>query len=253
MGYQKITLTANKMDILGAQFNPISGEASIQDITVSGDFGLAGTDWIRWWDAATGRYAEASYWGIDPANYADGVYDPSDTEYESPLGVGWGDADAFIVNGSIPAGKAFWAKAENGGNIIVSGEVVTDGVVTLLANKMDLVCNPFPVDTDIQTISVGGNFGLAGTDWIRWWDAASGRYAEASYWGIDPANYADGVYDPSDTEYENPLGVGWGDADAFIVRATIPAGHGFWAKAENGGTLIFQNPTAPAASGEGND
>lgn len=249
MGYQKISLTANTKDILGAQFNPISGTATIQNIKVAGDFSIEGTDWIRLYDASTGQYAQAFYWGVDDDAEVYGVYNPDDEDYENPLGAGWGDGFAYIVEASLPAGKALWAQAKEGGSLVISGEVPTSGVVALGANTKDLVCNPFPVDTDIQTIGVSGDFSIEGTDWIRWFDASTGQYVQAFYWGVDDDEELYGVYNPDDEDYENPLGAGWGDGFAYIIRATIPAGHGFWAQAKNGGNLVFQNPLSASATG----
>ena len=240
------------MDILGAQFNPISGEASIQDIGVSGNFSISGGDWIMWWDPngnnGAGSYTKAFYWGVDENDDLFGVYSPDDEDYENPLGAGWGDPDAFIVDASISAGKGFWSQAVNGGSIVIVGEVPSSGTVSLSANKMDLVCNPYAVDTDIQTISVSGNFSISGGDWIMWWDPTgnngAGSYTKAFYWGVDETDDLFGVYDPKDEDYEDPLGAGWGDPDAFIIRHTIPAGHGFWCQAVNGGSLVFADPTA---------
>ena len=246
VGYQKIALTGGKSDILGAQFNPISGEASIQDITVDGDISIEGVDMIMWWDSATATYSKAFYWGVDVAEEYYGVYNPDDEEYENPLGAGWGDGNAYVVEASLPAGSGFWADSENGGYLVVSGEVPSSGIVPLVGGESALICNPFPVDTDIQTIGVSGDISIEGVDMIMWWDAATGTYSKAFYWGVDVAEEYYGVYNPDDEEYENPLGAGWGDGNAYIIRATIPAGHGFWAESENGGNLVFQNPMSAA-------
>ena len=235
VGYEKIGLEANAMDILAVQFQTVGGgEVSIQDITVDGQFSELGGDWIQWWDAEDGKYSKAFYWGES----VDGVFDPADEDYENPLGPGWGDPDQYIVEATLKPGQAFWSKAVKGGKVVVSGEVVSDGTVTLGANAMDLVCNPFPVDTDIQDIVPGGQFSELGGDWIQWWDAEEGKYSKAFYWGES----VDGVFDPADEDYENPLGPGWGDPDQYIIEATIKAGQGFWSKAVKGGTLTFKNP-----------
>ena len=117
--------------------------------------------------------------------------------------------------------------------------------------------NPISGEASIQDFGVSGNFSIAGGDWIMWWDPAgnngAGSYTKAVYWGVDAEEDIYGVYEADDEDYENPLGAGWGDPDAFIIRHTIPAGRGFWCKTVSGGNLVFQNPTAPAVSGDGND
>ena len=120
VGYEKISLEANAMDILAVQFQTVGGgEVSIQDITVDGQFSELGGDWIQWWDPETRKYQKAFYWGES----VDGVFDPSDEDYENPLGAGWGDPDQYIVEATIKAGQGFWSQAVKGGTLTFKNPV----------------------------------------------------------------------------------------------------------------------------------
>ena len=233
VGYQKIALNANKMDILGQSFQTIGSEAtSVQSIGVDGNFSEEGTDWIMVWDDATAAYTRLYYWG----DSVDGVF--ADDSYENSLGAGWGDPDQIVVSATINPGRAFWANAYEGGSLVLCGEVPSSGEVPTLANKMKLVANPYPVATDVQTIGVSGNFSEEGTDWIMVWDDVNAAYTRLFYWG----DSVDGVF--TDDTYETSLGAGWGDPDQIVVNYTIPAGRGFWVNAYEGGSLVFADPIA---------
>ena len=234
VGYEKIPLGVNAMDILACQFvdiGEVDGVVNIQDIVPDGDFATDGTDWIKVYNPATHQYTTAFYFGED----ADGVFDPTDTEYENSLGAGWGDSDQFKLDFDIAGGQGFWAKAVEGGTITVAGQVASSSTLTLNANEMDLLANPLPMAVNIQRIVPGGNFADDGTDWIKVYNPETHQYIAAFYFGED----ADGVFDPTDTEYENSLGAGWGDSDQFKLDFDIAVGQGFWAKAIEGGTLVF--------------
>ena len=242
VGYQKITLAANKMDILGQSFKTIGeNTTSVQAIDVAGDFSQVGGDWIMVWDDEAETYTRLYYWGAS----VDGVF--TDDTYTTSLGAGWGDPGQIVVDLNVNPGRGFWGNAENGGTIILKGEVPTSGEISAEANKMKLVVNPYPVDTDIQTIGVGGNFSQVGGDWIMVWDSENETYTRLYYWGAS----VDGVF--TDDTYTTSLGAGWGDPGQIVIRHTIPAGHGFWVNAENGGSLVFANPMAPAAPASGED
>ena len=237
VGYEKIEVPVNKMDIVAVQFKAVGGAdnfVDIQDITVEG-YGEKGTDWIKIYDPSTSRYTTAYYWGEEADG---GVYDPDDEDYENPLGAGWGDVDQFAVETTLDAGQGIWTQSETGGKLVVSGEVVTDNTVTVPVNKMTLVGNPLPMAVPLQNITVEG-YGEKGTDWIKIYNPATSRYVTAYYWGEEADG---GVYDPADEDYENPLGAGWGDVDQFAIDATILVGQGFWTQTESGGKLVF--PTA---------
>ena len=115
VGYTKIALPANKMTIIGNQFQNVGKTTiNIQDITVGGNFAQTGIDWIKFWDADTMTYQQAFYFGED----ADGVFDPEDYDYENSLGAGWGDRDQIIVDIDIDVGQGFWVQSVKGGTVI---------------------------------------------------------------------------------------------------------------------------------------
>ena len=230
VGYSKLQAPANKMVIVGNQFKKVGDNnavLNIQDIKPD-SFNPDGSDWLNFWDPANG-YTMVYWWG-DPD---DGIYDPSDTEYENSLGVGWGTADQFKVDFDVNVGRGFWAQSVEGGTVVDAGEVPSSTSVPVSANTMDLVCNPLPMAVNLQKIVPEG-FSPDGSDWINVWDSENG-YTMIYWWG-DPE---DGIYDPSDTEYDNSLGVGWGTADQFKVDRTIKIGEGFWVQSVTGGTLTF--------------
>ena len=238
VGYEKINVPANAMDIVAVQFQDVgeNGVIGLQSITVEG-YSPSGVDWIKIYDPSTSRYVTARYWGEEADG---GVYDPSDAEYNNPLGSGWGDVDQFAINVTLDAGQAVWTQAETGGKLVVSGEVASTNKVVIPANTMTLVGNPLPMAVPLQSITVEG-YSPSGVDWIKIYDPSTSRYVTARYWGEEADG---GVYDPSDTEYENPLGAGWGDVDQFMITTTISAGQGFWTQSETGGKLVF--PAVPA-------
>ena len=229
VGYTKITVPENKMDIVGVQFQNIGAEGtlSLQDIKVDGYEGY-GSDWIRIYDPVTYRYTTAIYWGEDMG----GVLDDEGNE----LGAGWGDEDQVAIDANLSAGTAVWTQSEAGGNLITSGEVVSGNTVVVPENKMTLVANPLPMAVSIQDITVDGYEGY-GSDWIRIYDPVTYRYTTAIYWGEDMG----GVLD----DEGNELGAGWGDEDQVAVDLTIAPGQGFWTQSEAGGSLVF-----PAISAE---
>ena len=223
------------MDILGQSFQTIGAEStSVQAIGVDGDFSEEGGDWIMVWDDATATYTRLYYWGES----VDGVF--ADDSYETSLGAGWGDPGQIAMSATINPGRGFWGSAENGGYLVLSGEVPSSGEVSTLANKMKLVANPYPVATDVQTIGVSGDFSEEGGDWIMVWNDATAAYTRLYYWG----DSVDGVF--TDDTYETSLGAGWGDPGQIVINYTIPAGRGFWVNSELGGSLVFADPTASA-------
>ena len=234
VGYEKIPLGANTMDILACQFvdvGEVAGAVNIQEIVPGGDFATDGGDWIKVYNPVTHLYTTAYYFGED----ADGIFDPTDTEYENSLGAGWGDGEQFKLDFDIAVGKGFWSQAVAGGSITVAGQVASSSTITLNSNEMDLFANPLPMAVNIQDVIPGGNFATDGGDWIKVYNPATHLYTTAYYFGED----ADGIFDPTDTEYENSLGAGWGDGEQFKLDFEIAGGQGFWAQAVEGGTLAF--------------
>jgi hypothetical protein len=118
---------------------------------------------------------------------------------------------------------------------MISGEVVakTDNQLATLANKMDLICNTFPVDMSIQDIVPVSGFSTTGGDLIKVWNASTRTYVSAYYYSDV---YADDNYDPS-------LGAGWADGNQIKLNTIIAAGQGFWLTTAQNAVVSF---TAPA-------
>jgi hypothetical protein len=160
----------------------------------------------------------------------DGVYE--DDTYKKLLGPGWGDDAQVAVDLNLSAGTGFWTQSEEGGKLIISGEVGENNVVVVPVNKMTLVANPLPMSVNLQDIHVDG-YSEEGADWIKIYNPSTYTYTTVYYWG----EAMDGVYE--DDTYKNLLGPGWGDEAQVAVDLEILAGQGFWTQAEEGGSLVF--------------
>ena len=243
VGYTKISIPAGKQTIIGVQFQQINGgTVDLQNIKTEG-YSQNGGDWVMIWDAPTQSYTKAFYWGENSADggvWTGGADDPDAV----CLGAGWGDTDAVVIDATLSAGQGLWTKSVQQGQILVSGEVATSLEVSIPAGKQTLVCNPLPVEVDLQDIAATG-YSQNGGDWVMVWDATTQSYTKAFYWGENSADggvWTGGADDPDAV----CLGAGWGDTDAVVVNATIAVGQGFWTKSVATGTLVF--PALPAAS-----
>ena len=232
VGYEKISVPVNKMDLVGIQFQTVgtNGVINIQDITTEGWDGY-GSDWLKVYNPNTSRYTTAYYVSEDMG----GVY--TDDTYETSLGAGWADDAQIVLDMTIEAGQAVWTQSEAGGKFVVAGEVTATNKVTVPVNKMTLVANPLPMAVDIQDITTEGWDGY-GSDWIKIYDPDTSRYTTVYYVSEDMG----GVY--TDDTYETSLGAGWGDDAQIAVDTRIEVGQGFWVQSEAGGKLVF--PTIPA-------
>ena len=227
VGYEKIEVPVNKMDIVGVQFQGVgTNVVDIQSITVE-EWDGYGSDWIKIYNPTSYTYTTAYYWGDDMGGVSD--------EDGNELGPGWGDVDQIAINMSLQSGQAIWTQSEAGGKFVVSGEVTTDNAVEVPVNKMTLVANPLPMTISLQDIRVNGWDGY-GSDWIKIYNPATYTYTTAYYWGDDMGGVSD--------EDGNELGPGWGDVDQIAIEADIEVGQGFWVQSEAGGSLIF--PAIPA-------
>ncbi len=233
VGYQKIAIPENSMDIIAAQFQEVGGSTiSIQDLVASDDFAADGGDWIRIYDEAHGTYTKAFWWGEDY-----GVYEDADAD-EPCAEQGWGDNQQTIMDIDLAPSQGFWVQSVGGGTLLASGEVPASGVVQVPVNSMTLVANPFAAAVDIQDIVASSDFAPDGGDWIRVYDESDGSYTKAFWWGEDY-----GVYEDADAD-EPCAEQGWGDNQQTIINLTIGAGQGFWVQSVGGGTLTFPTPTA---------
>ena len=227
VGYQKITVPANAMDIIGVQFQEVGGGAiSLQDIVPTG-YSEEGVDWVKVWNPTTRRYVQAFYWGESAEG---GVYESA--EAEEPLGPGWGDGEQNVIYADLANGQGFWTQAVVGGSLTIAGEVAANAV-TIPVNAMTLVTSTYPGEISLQDVVPTG-YSEEGVDWVKVWNPTTRRYVQAFYWGESAEG---GVYESA--EAEEPLGPGWGDGEQNVVNATISQGQGFWTQAVNGGALTF--------------
>lgn len=117
VGYQKITIPVNKMDIVAAQFQDINGNGtiSIQKLVAGDGFAPAGTDWIRIYDPQERTYTLAAWWGDGYGVYADDAGDEDDPIAEH----GWGTTDGYqtVIDITVQAGQGFWVQSVGGGTL----------------------------------------------------------------------------------------------------------------------------------------
>lgn len=231
VGYNTFKTSANMMDITGVGFiRPGGGDIDLQDITVDKGFRKSGGDWIKFYNPLTRTYMFAFYW--------DELYENVEDEDPIPNKEGWGDFEQTIIRGfKIAAGRGLWVQSKNAAGLTVSGEIAgkDDGEIATLANTMDIVCNPYPCDIDLQDLKVGEGFRKTGGDWIKIYDKEKRAYTFALYW--------DELYEK--VEDEDPIeGVeGWGDFGQTIMRGvTIKASQGVWVQTKNKASLIFPSP-----------
>jgi len=217
------------MDIVGTHFQNIGDTTiNIQDVLPGAGIDMFGRDVLRAWEPVAATYISARYF--------DETYDEADTDYENDLGPGWADGDGFRLDFPIIAGQGFWLQTRNNASVTIAGEVLAakDNLVSTLAGKMDIICNTFPVDINIQDVLPGVGIDMFGRDVLRVWDPVTATYISARYF--------DETYDEADTDYENDLGPGWADGDGFRLNFPITAGQGFWLQTRNNATVSFSAP-----------
>ena len=227
VGYVTKTTAANKMDILGVPFQNVGDTTlNVQDILPQSGF-VDGADVLRVWNPITTKYVAVSY-------YSD-TYDSADTNYDTDLGPGWADTDQFRVDFTLSPGQGFWLTTRNNASVSIAGEVLaaTDNKVSTTANKMDIICNTFPVDASVQDITPVSGF-VDGADVLRVWNPITAKYVAASYYGD--------TYDSADINYDTDLGPGWADTDQFRLDFPILAGQGFWLTTRNNAVVSFLAP-----------
>ena len=222
VGYTTVALKARTQDIMGAPFVSVADKSfSVQNLTIANP--TDGVDWIKVYNPETGKYEKVSYW--------DEVYESSDAE--DSMGAGWGDEDGTVVNMVIDPGQGFWIKTDKTTTVTIPGEVLaaTDNMTSLKARTQDMVAGIFPVTLSLQDVSLSNP--TDGVDWIKVYNAETGKYEKASYW--------DEVYESSDAE--DSMGTGWGDEDGTVVNISVTPGQGFWMKTDKNNAVTFKVPT----------
>ena len=224
VGYQKVNISSG-LTMLGSSFVAVGGQEDldIQDLVPSNTKTSGGVDYIRIWTGS--GYTDYSYY----SEAADGgIYDGDDC-----LGPGWGDSSQDAANEILTTGKGFWVHSNSAETIKTFGEVTENTEVRISAG-LTMVCNPQPVDIDIQQIVPSNTKTSGGVDYIRIWTGSG--YTDYSYY----SEAADGgIYDGDDC-----LGPGWGDSSQDAVTENIPAGTAVWIHSNSAETLTFPNALA---------
>ena len=207
VGYQKLSLV-NGLNLVAAPFVAVGGEtADINETMTSSDM-KTGT-LANFWN--NGSYETLYYYDEDSDG---GIYD---TDEETCLGPGWGNANQIVVSQDMVRGDGFWIQSSGAAENTFAGEVSTNTVSLTLNDGLNLVGNPFPKDISIQKITSDD---LRTGTLANFWN--NGSYETVYYYDEDSDG---GVYD---TDEETCLGPGWGNANQIVVNHTISSGEGFW-------------------------
>ena len=224
VGYVTKATIANKMDILGVPFQNV-GETTvnIQDIIPGTGIDVWGGDVLRVWDSLLGTYTYAYYFG-----------ETYNADYSLELGAGWSDGDQIRSDVEIAAGQGFVLTTAANASVIVKGEVLTadDNKLSTVQNKMDILCNTFPTDINIQDIAPVSGIDIWGGDVLRVWDSDAATYTYAYYFG-----------ETYNSDYSVELGAGWSDGDQIRLDIPIAAGQGFVLTTASDAVVSFPVPT----------
>ena len=231
VGYLTSTIdTMGQQKMVGGAFVSVGGEAlDIQSIGVTGEPDDEGA-WIKWWDPVKKTYDVK-------AVYVSELY--REDEPIVPKTAGWGDGDWNIIEKTFNPGEGFfWGVNKDGCGLTISGEVYIPSTKTIgskieTMGQQKMVINPFPMDLDIQSLTVDGNPADEGA-WIKWWDPVKKTYDIK-------AVYVSELY--KNDQPIVPKTAGWGDGDWNIIEKTFVPGEGFWwGVNKDNCTLVFRNP-----------
>jgi hypothetical protein len=221
VGYEKISLTADKFVMSAAQFEVVGGGGgTLSDLFSATDIPF-GTE-VRLLNEK-GQY--------EMFTYLEEAYDEDLDDYVP----GWANGDEYLVSDPVSIGTGFWVSSPENYNLTQSGQVATDGTVTLTltAGMFQMIADPFPEGFNPNAVT-WGNLEY-GTE-IRVLNA-QGQYVFYTY--------LEEAYD-EDLDYYVP---GWADGDEYLVKANIAnEGQGFWIKSDTATTITFSNPTAKAGN-----
>ena len=211
-----IELKANKMDIMGVQFVNVTGDAlDIQNITISNFTDTQ--DWMKIYTPGVGY--ETYYYGALVKDY----------ETFEDDGLGWSVGDALRAKGvTLDPGQGFWINTQKDTVITIAGQVkMTDSeTVELAADKMDIIASPYPVNTDIQNISIANYTDTQ--DWMKLYTAGVGY--QTYYYGALVKDY----------ETFEDDGLGWSVGDALRAQGvTLNPGQGFWINTKKDATVTI--------------
>jgi hypothetical protein len=180
VGYAKINVTAGELQLCALNFTPSS--TSVSDLIGNQlDNGSA----IYKWDKSTGTYA---------------IYNKG--------GRGWPST------ATLELGDAFWIDPTNTGEIILSGDVLTDASVTSTINSgIDATGLYFPVETTMGATDLKDT---AGISVVHVWNSDSQTYTTYNKGGRGwPGSFSSQVIGPTDGIWVESTGVSWTESRPF--------------------------------------
>jgi len=225
VGYVTKTTAANKMDIFGVPFQNIGDtDINVQDVLPGPGVTDGGTDLLRIWNPATATYVAAYY-----------CSETYSSDWNTTYGPGWADSSWVRLDFPIATGQGFWLTTGNDASITIAGEVLgaTDNKNSTLANKMDILCNTFPVDINIQDVKPVSGVTDGGTDLLRIWNPATATYVAAYY-----------CSETYSSDWNTTYGPGWADSSWVRLDFPITAGQGFWLTTGADAVIEFPVPAA---------
>ncbi|VGO21232.1 hypothetical protein [Pontiella sulfatireligans] len=237
VGYGKVAKPGDgDLNIMGISFQSTSNNLS--SICPPNQFkGSASdatqADRLYIWDSATDKYTIYALYDI---SFYGGIYE-NDIGWQNVEGYGFG---APYVDPVLPAGSAVWIQAaplSASTNVITSGEVVSDAVVTnQIVSGLQIVSNPFSNATKLNDLNIAENAtgdpsDATLADQITVWNEVTQKYEIfALYYYAPPYDLYNGW---------QPLGAfGYGTTPTTYELKT---GQGFWYNAKAGFEWVESN------------
>ena len=230
VGYQNFDIKAGKWYLIGAQFQTLSGTAiDLQDFIKSENLTPGETEYDE--NAPTIKK-------YDGSGYVTYVYSSGNDmgdEFDPPAWLDNGGDPAANIN--INVGESVWFMAKSDASISVAGQVVSAGAkdVTLVANKWNLLANPYPEafelngdKFDCSNLVPGGNEYDTSAPTLKVYDGSgyvTYVYASENDMGdeFDPPQWLDNGGDPTEVSVASGAGI-WlmykNSAESLTVKFT---------------------------------
>ncbi len=233
VGYTTKSISADTFYLCGIQFEEVgngTGAVSLNDLVSMSGIATSVYDDMES-DAAQIQVREGN--GYNLYYYISDAYDS-----EGHTVTGWADSNGDLAEDGINIGKGFWFKvpaaAINGtASLTLNGQVSgnASGVVSFAANTFVLAANPFPVASDLSSVTVSGLTAVGYDDMES--DAAQIQVRVGN--GYNLYYYINDAYDS-----EGHSVTGWADANGDLAEGdTISVGSGFWVKSPTAGSITF--------------
>ena len=204
---------------------------------------------LKIWDPTAGN----GIGGYTTYYYIDDCEDPEDEDEEITA---WAtNKGEYPENVTLPLGSAMWyiCQVETGKNVTLAGEISGESDLTVSATTAGytMLANPFPVATDINTVTwkaADGVSALAPATYktrttaapqIKVWDPTAGN----GIGGYTTYYYIDDCEDPEDEDEEITA---WStNKGEYPEGASVQAGQGFWLILPSGYTGAKATFTSP--------